>query len=67
MINIFKSIKPNSRYTLNGKTIVVDSIKDKKIIWYYLDEWWKFQTRFSHLKYMNKFLFKLKASKYKYL
>ena len=65
MINPFK-ISNNSRFTLNGRTIIVEKVLPFNVMWYYLDEWWKFQPIIFHLHNTLIFWFMLRVQKYKY-
>jgi len=67
MINIFKKLEPNSRWTYNDLTIVVESANLFYVSWYYLDEWWKTQPRKVHLHKTNRLFFILNANEYAYL
>lgn len=67
MINPFRKIENNSRWTYNDLTIVVESSNLFYVSWYYLGEWWKTQHRKVHLHKTNRFMFILNASKYAYL
>ena len=65
MINPFK-ISNNSRFTLNGRTIIVEKVLPFNVMWYYLDEWWKFHPIIFHLHNTLIFWFMLRVQKYKY-
>lgn len=66
MINPFKRIKNNSRYTYNNATIVVEESNNKGIAFYYLNEWWKTQPMKLKLHYMGRWEFIFKVQKYKW-
>ena len=65
MINPFK-ISNNSRFTLNSRTIIVEKVLPFNVMWYYLDEWWKYQPIIFHLHNTPIFWFMLRVQKYKY-
>ena len=56
MINPFKLIKSNARYTYKNKTIIVEDVSD----------WWKKQTKTPKYLFMKKWEFIRKVSNYKY-
>lgn len=66
MINPFKIIKENSRYTLHGSSIVVEHINPWSVKYYDLNEWWKKQPIIPNYKKINLLIFILIANKYKY-
>jgi hypothetical protein len=65
MINPF-NIHKNKRYTLGGRTIIIEDVLESDVIWYDLNEWWKIQTKEPKLQETKKFWFILKAQKYKF-
>ena len=65
MINPF-NIDKNKRYTLGGRTIIIEDVLESNVIWYDLNEWWKIQTKEPKLQETKKFWFILKAQKYKF-
>ena len=65
MINPF-NIHKNKRYTLGGRTIIIEDVLESNVIWYDLNEWWKIQTKEPKLQETKKFWFILKAQKYKF-
>ena len=67
MINPFKKIKQNSRWTIDDMTIVIYEVSSSYIAYYYLSEWWNNQTIYPHLFYISKWKFILKAKKYKFV
>lgn len=67
MINPFKRIKNNSRYTYNNKTIIVEDVSLKGITFYYLLDWWEKQTKTPKYLFMKKWEFIRKVSNYKYI
>ena len=54
------------RFTLNGRTIIVEKVLPFNVMWYYLDEWWKYQPIIFHLHNTPIFWFMLRVQKYKY-
>jgi len=66
MINPFRKIENNSRWTYNGQTIIVHEINNRGVAFYYLQEWWSRQPRFINLHYMSRFDFILKVQNYKF-
>ncbi len=65
MINPF-NIHKNKRYTLGGRTVVIEDVLESNVIWYDLNEWWQKQTKEPKLHEAKKFWFILKAQKYKF-
>lgn len=65
MINPF-NISSNDRYTLNGRTIIIEEVLTFSVIWYYLDEWWNRQKIYPNLHKTSKINIMLLAEKYKY-
>lgn len=65
MINPFK-IKINKRYTLNNKTVIVESFTRKKVVYYYLVEWQKTQPIRPILVESGMIWFIFNAKKYKF-
>ena len=65
MINPF-NIHKNKRYTLGGRTIIIEDVLESNVIWYDLNEWWKIQTKEPKLQETKKFWFILKTQKYKF-
>ena len=65
MINPF-NIHKNKRYTLGGRTIVIEDVLQSSVVWYDLNEWWKFQPIKPKLNESKKFWFIMKAQKYKF-
>ena len=65
MINPLR-ISNNSRFTLNGRTIIVEKVLPFNVMWYYLDEWWKRQPRILNLHKSPIFWFMIRAQKYKF-
>ena len=63
MINPFTRIEDNSRWLLNGKTIVVQESNLKGVSYYYLNDWWKIQASRPILFYMSRFEFILNVKK----
>lgn len=66
MLNPFKRIKCNSRYTYNNRTIVVEDITVNGIIYYDLLEWWKYQPIIPKYCSMKKWDFIKKCKRYKF-
>ena len=66
MINPFK-ISKNNRYTLNDRTIIIEDISKFGVVWYYLDEWWKYQPIKINLHNSSKWWIMLHAQKYKFI
>ena len=65
MINPLK-ISSNKRYTLDGRTIIIEEVVSSNVSWYYLDEWWPTQPRFLNLHNSSKWWLMLHAQKYKF-
>ena len=65
MINPF-TIYKGKRYTLDGKTIIIEEVLLSNIIWYDLCKWWNNQNELPILNNSPKFWFIMNAQKYKY-
>ena len=65
MINPF-NIHKNKRYTLGGRTVVIEDVLQSNVVWYDLNEWWKFQPIKPKLNESKKFWFIMRAQKYKF-
>jgi hypothetical protein len=65
MINPF-NIHKNKRYTLGGRTIIIEDVLQSSVVWYDLNEWWKFQSIKPKLNKSKKFWFIMRAQKYKF-
>ena len=65
MINPFNIYK-NKRYTLDGRTIIIEDVLQSSVVWYDLNEWWKFQPIKPKLNESKKFWFIMRAQKYKF-
>ena len=65
MINPF-NIHKNKRYTLGGRTVVIEDVLQSSVVWYDLNEWWKFQPIKPKLNESKKFWFIMRAQKYKF-
>ena len=65
MINPF-NIHKNKRYTLGGRTIIIEDVLQSSVVWYDLNEWWKFQPIKPKLNESKKFWFIIRAQKYKF-
>jgi len=65
MINPF-NIHKNKRYTLGGRTIIIEDVLQSSVVWYDLNEWWKFQFIKPKLNKSKKFWFIIRAQKYKF-
>lgn len=65
MINPFNIYK-NKRYILDGRTIIIEDVLQSSVVWYDLNEWWKFQPLKPKLNESKKFWFIMKAQKYKF-
>ena len=65
MINPF-NIHKNKRYTLGGRTIIIEDVLQSSVVWYDLNEWWKFQPINPKLNESKKFWFIMRAQKYKF-
>ncbi len=65
MINPFNIYK-NKRYTLGGRTVVIEDILQSNVVWYDLNEWWKFQPIKPKLNESKKIWFIMRAQKYKF-
>ena len=65
MINPF-NINKNKRYTLGGRTIIIEDVLQSSVVWYDLNEWWKFQPIKPKLNESKKFWFIMRAQKYKF-
>ena len=65
MINPF-NIHKNKRYTLGGRTIIIEDVLQSSVVWYDLNEWWKFQPIKPKLNESKKFWFIMRAQKYKF-
>ena len=67
MINPFKKIKSNSRYTYNNSTIIIEESNLFYVSYYYLSEWWKTQPRIVNLHKMSRIGFIFTVNKYKFI
>ena len=67
MINPFKKIESNSRWTYKDLTIIVEEANIVYVSYYYLNEWWPKQPRFVNLHKMSRLGFIFKVNKYKYI
>ena len=65
MINPFNIYK-NKRYTLGDRTIIIEDVLQSSVVWYDLNEWWKFQPIKPKLNESKKFWFIMRAQKYKF-
>jgi hypothetical protein len=65
MINPF-AIHKNKRYTLGGRTIIIEAVMQSNVIWYDLNKWWDNQLIKPILHKSNIFWFIINAQKYKY-
>ena len=65
MINPF-NIHKNKRYTLGGRTVIIEDVLQSSVVWYDLNEWWKFQPIKPKLNESKKFWFIMRAQKYKF-
>ena len=59
MMRIFESGKA-------GRTIIIEDVLQSSVVWYDLNEWWKFQTINPKLNESKKFWFIMRAQKYKF-
>lgn len=65
MINPF-NISNNKRYTLDDRTIIIVEFVSSNVTWYYLDEWWKYQSNNPNLHNSSKWWLMLHTQKYKF-
>jgi hypothetical protein len=66
MLNPFRKIKNNSRYTYKGRTIIVENTTKDSIIYYDLLEWWKYQPIIPKYYSMKKRDFIINVKRYKF-
>ena len=65
MINPF-NIHKNKRYILDGRTIIIEDVLQSSVVWYDLNEWWKYQPKNPNLHNSSKWWLMLHAQKYKF-
>ena len=66
MINPFKRIKNNSRYTYEGRTIIVENTTKDSVTYYDLLEWWEYQPIIPRYCVMKKWDFIKNVKRYKF-